>query len=112
MAIETIAIHHEIDSGDSMPPLEANTTASVAVVDEHDAIHAAVELWCSQAQPRIRFAGNYFSAEQFLAEHPAPCASGAGPILLELQKQRGGLRITGPHRLAAASGNRLLAHRN
>ena len=101
-----------MDSGDSTPPAVLNGIASVAVVDEHDAIHAAIELWCSQAQPRIRFAGNYFSAEQFLAEHPARCASGAGPIVLELQKQRGGLRITGPHRLAAASGNRLLAHGN
>ena len=91
MAIETIAIHHEIDSGDSMTPLEANGTASVAVVDEHDAIHAAVELWCSQAQPPIGFAGNYFSAEQFLSEHPSPSESGVGLIVLELQMQRNGV---------------------
>jgi hypothetical protein len=87
LAIETIAIHHEMDDGDSTPPAEHNGAASVAVVDEHDAIHAAVELWCSKAQPPIRFAGNYFSAEQFLAEHPSPFASGVGPIVLELQKQ-------------------------
>jgi len=68
-----------------MTPLEANGTASVAVVDEHDAIHAAVELWCSQAQPPIGFAGNYFSAEQFLSEHPSPSESGVGLIVLELQ---------------------------
>ena len=91
MAIETIAIHHEMDDGDPTPPAEHNGAASVAVVDEHDAIHAAVELWCSKAQPPIRFVGNYFSAEQFLAEHPSPSASGVGPIVLELQKQHNGV---------------------
>jgi len=101
LASETIAIHHEMDSGDSTPPAVLNGIASVAVVDEHDAIHAAIELWCSQAQPRIRFAGNYFSAEQFLAEHPAPCASGAGPIVLELQKQRNGVDFASLDRIVS-----------
>jgi DNA-binding NarL/FixJ family response regulator len=91
VAIETIAIHHEMDSGDSLPSEEPRWTASVAVVDEHDAIHAAVELWCSQAQPPIGFAGTYFSADQFLAEHPSPLASGVGPIVLELQQQHNGV---------------------
>jgi DNA-binding NarL/FixJ family response regulator len=79
---------------DGLGPAErrqANGSAAVAVVDEHDAIHAAVKLWCSQAQPAIRFAGNYFSAEQFLAEHPSPSASSVGPIVLELKMQRSGV---------------------
>ena len=80
MAIETIAFHHH---------LEPAGATSVAVVDEHDAIHAAVELWCSQSQPPIGFAGNYFSAEQFLADHPSPSVSGVGPVVLELQAHRG-----------------------
>ena len=90
MAIETIAFHHETESGDSLHRLESNGTASVAVVDEHDAIHAAVELWCNQAQPPIGFAGTYFLAEQFLAEHPSPSGSRVGPIVLELQQHRNG----------------------
>ena len=101
MAIETIAIHHEMDDGDSTPPAEHNAAASVAVVDEHDAIHAAVELWCSKAQPPIRFVGNYFSAEQFLAEHPSPSASGVGPIVLELQKQHNGVDFVALDRIVA-----------
>jgi DNA-binding NarL/FixJ family response regulator len=101
LAIETIAIHHEMDDGDSTPPAEHNAAASVAVVDEHDAIHAAVELWCSKAQPPIRFAGNYFSAEQFLAEHPSPSASGVGPIVLELQKQHNGVDFAALDRIVS-----------
>ncbi len=66
---------------------EGARTESVAVVDCHDAIHAAVELWCTKAQPAIQFAGNYFSAEQFLVEHPA-AASRCGAVVLELEMQR------------------------
>ena len=55
---------------------------SVAVVDDQDAVHAAVELWSTQAQPAIRFAGGYFSAEQFLDAHPTP--AGIGAVVLGL----------------------------
>jgi DNA-binding NarL/FixJ family response regulator len=92
---------YEIDSRDSRRSSGRNGCASVAVVDEHDAIHAAVELWCTQAQPPIRFAGNYFSAEQFLSEHPSPSASGVGPIVLELQKHRNGVDFTALDRIVS-----------
>jgi hypothetical protein len=42
LAIETIEIHHEINSGGSTPSAEPWCSASVAVVDEHDAIHTVV----------------------------------------------------------------------
>ncbi len=84
MAIETFEMHREVAS-------ITTATTSVAVVDEHDAIHAAVELWCSQARPSIGFAGNYFSADEFLAQHPSQAASGVSAIVLELPKQRNGV---------------------
>ncbi len=99
MAIETIAIHQERDRGHLSRPAAVNGTGSVAVVDEQDAIHAAVELWCNQAQPPIPFAGTYFSAEQFLAEHPS--TSGLGPVVLELQKQRDGVDFTALDRIVS-----------
>jgi DNA-binding NarL/FixJ family response regulator len=86
LAIETLAVRH-----DGREPSERRgdkNCASVAVIDELDAIHAAVELWCSQSQPRIQFAGNYFSAEQFLAEHASSAASNVGAVVLELQMGR------------------------
>jgi DNA-binding NarL/FixJ family response regulator len=101
VAIETIAFHHQTDSGDSLPRVESNGTASVAVVDEHDAIHAAVELWCNQAQPPIGFAGTYFSAEQFLAEHPSPSESTVGPIVLELRQHRNGVDFSALDRIVS-----------
>jgi DNA-binding NarL/FixJ family response regulator len=94
LAIETMEYHYETYGADSAHSAGRNGSASVAVIDEHEAIHAAVELWCGQAQPPMRFAGNYFTAEQFLAEHPAAYASGVGPVVLELQKQRNGVDFT------------------
>src|SRR4051812_1294053 len=90
--------HDEIDSRDWARSAGRNGCASVAVVD---AIHAAVQLWCTQAQPPIRFAGNYFSAEQFLSEHPSPSASGVGPIVLELQKHRNGVDFNALDRIVS-----------
>jgi DNA-binding NarL/FixJ family response regulator len=86
LGIETLAVRH--DGREPSKRREFNSCASVAVIDEHDAIHAAVELWCSQAQPRFQFAGNYFSAEQFLAEHASSAASNVGAVVLELQMGR------------------------
>ena len=99
MAIETIAIHHDMDRADGTRPITHNGTAAVAVIDEHDATHAAVQLWCHQAQPPIPFAGNYFSADQFLAEHPS--APGISPVVLELQKQRDGVDFSALDRIVS-----------
>jgi DNA-binding NarL/FixJ family response regulator len=101
LAIETMGFHRGIDSRDSIRSAGRNGCASVAVVDEHDAIHTAVELWCIQAQPPIRFAGSYFSAKQFLSEHPSPSASGVGPTVLELQKHRNGVDFTALDRIVS-----------
>lgn len=78
-------------------------THSVAVVDSHDAIHAAVELWCAKAQPPIPFGGCYFSAEQFLEEHPA-AAAGGGAVVLELEMRR--------HHVDFGALDRIVAHRH
>ncbi|MDT5018136.1 MAG: hypothetical protein QOD39_4296 [Mycobacterium sp.] len=101
MGIETLAIrHHGREPSGRRKP---TTCASVAVIDELDAIHAAVELWCSQAQPAIQFAGNYFSAERFLAEHASSDASNVGAVMLELQMGR--------HRADFNTLDRLVARR-
>ena len=86
MGIETLAVRH--NGREPSERRAPNVCASVAVIDEHDAIHAAVELWCSQARPQIQFAGNFFSAEQFLAEQASPAASDIGTVVLELQMGR------------------------
>src|SRR5262249_307040 len=79
-------------------------TPSVAVVDGHGAIHAAVELWCAQADPSIRFVGNFYSADQFLDEHPVAGTSSVGAVVLELE--------TPCHRVDFSALDRIVARRH
>lgn len=61
---------------------------SVAVVDDHDAIHAAVRLWCLNANPPIACIAGYVSAREFLAAHPNPSTVDVVVFDLELQSRR------------------------
>lgn len=83
---------------------EYELTPSAAVVDGHDAIHAAVELWCMEAEPPIRFAGNFYSADQFLDEHPIAATSSVGAVVLELETQC--------HRVDFSALDRIVARRH
>jgi DNA-binding NarL/FixJ family response regulator len=98
-----LAIRHGFRGGAARPSSAAvpSVLASVAVVDEHDAIHAAVELWCAKANPPIRFCGNYFSADQFLADHSSPSRSGVGAVVLELVQERHRVDFTALDRIVA-----------
>ncbi|HEX3545481.1 MAG TPA: DNA-binding response regulator [Mycobacterium sp.] len=71
------------------PPVAEHATHAVAVIDKHEAIHTAVQSWCEQARPRIRFVRGYFSAEHFLAEHPSRSASPVGVVICDVQTASG-----------------------
>jgi DNA-binding NarL/FixJ family response regulator len=99
VGIETLAVRH--DGREPSDRREPTTCASVAVIDELDAIHAAVEVWCSQSRPPIQFAGDYFSAEQFLADHASSASSNVGAVVLELQMGRYSVDFSTLDRLVA-----------
>lgn len=44
-------------------------TTSVAVVDDHDAIQLAVQIWCQETNPPISIDAGYRSTTEFLATH-------------------------------------------
>lgn len=44
---------------------------AVAVIDDHDAIHAAIRVWCEEASPSIGVVGSYAATAPFLREHPS-----------------------------------------
>lgn len=50
----------------TVPPPDRGPVA-VAVIDDHDAIHDAVRIWCNDAQPPLTFAGAFVSTQEFLA---------------------------------------------
>lgn len=57
---------------------------TVAVIDDHDVVHAGIEAWCADADPPIRLVGNFLSPGEFLAEYP-DTASNPDVVLLDLQ---------------------------
>jgi DNA-binding NarL/FixJ family response regulator len=61
---------------------------AAAVIDDHDAIHAAVQLWCLRADPPFFFAGGFASVERFLATHPTQQSVDVVVFDLELDDRR------------------------
>jgi DNA-binding NarL/FixJ family response regulator len=50
--------------------MTAPHSISVAVIDDHDVVHAGVAVWLSRADPPIELAGSYLTGESFLQDHP------------------------------------------
>jgi DNA-binding NarL/FixJ family response regulator len=57
---------------------------AIAVIDDHDVIHAGIAIWCGEADPPIDVAGNYLSAESFLHNHP-PGSTDVDVVLVDLE---------------------------
>lgn len=47
--------------------MTAIATGGVAVVDDHEAIHTAVQYWCERATPPLPYADGYYDVEHLLA---------------------------------------------
>jgi DNA-binding NarL/FixJ family response regulator len=59
------------------------SSITVAVIDDHDAIHAGVEAWCRAAAPPIDVVGRYTAVDTFFTDHPS--ATGLDVVLLDLE---------------------------
>ncbi|MGE2832367.1 response regulator [Mycobacterium sp. SMC-4] len=56
----------------------------IAMIDDHDVVHAGVQAWCAEADPPIEMVGSYLEPGQYFAA----CADGAveaDVVLLDLQ---------------------------
>lgn len=72
----------EADFGSSDDDNAANTVR-VAVVDDHDVVHAGVQAWCGGAEPRIEVTSTHLTPDAFLAARPDGDAIDV--VLLDLQ---------------------------
>jgi DNA-binding NarL/FixJ family response regulator len=61
---------------------------TVAVVDDHDAIHAAVKHWCRSVHPPISCVAGYLSVDDFLGAHPDESTVDVVVLDLELESRR------------------------
>ncbi|OBY29897.1 DNA-binding response regulator [Mycolicibacter kumamotonensis] len=48
----------------------ASSSIAVAVIDEHDVVHAGIDSWCAQADPPIKVVGSFHSSREMLARYP------------------------------------------
>jgi DNA-binding NarL/FixJ family response regulator len=58
---------------------------TVAIVDDHDVVHAGVEAWCAQADPPIQVVGAFPNPKAFFAQYPDLPADGVDVVLFDLQ---------------------------
>ncbi len=58
--------------------------ATVAIIDDHDVVHAGIEAWCADADPPIRVVGSYVTPQEFMVSHPDPVGE-LDVVLLDLQ---------------------------
>jgi DNA-binding NarL/FixJ family response regulator len=56
----------------------------IAVIDDHDVIHSGIRVWCATAEPEIRVAKEYLTADAFLTDHPGP-ESGIDAVVVDLE---------------------------
>jgi DNA-binding NarL/FixJ family response regulator len=63
---------------------EMGSAVKVAVIDDHDVVHAGVKAWCACADPPIDFVGNYLAPQDFIDLHPV-ASPDVDVVLFDLQ---------------------------
>jgi DNA-binding NarL/FixJ family response regulator len=56
----------------------------VAIIDDHDVVHAGIEAWCKDADPPIALIGNFLTPSEFFATYSNGLDS-VDVVLLDLQ---------------------------
>lgn len=67
-------------------PISASRT--IALIDDHEAIHAGVEAWCARADPPVLVAGTFTMLDDFLAHDTASTLADVVVLDLELRSRR------------------------
>lgn len=62
----------------------SQSAARVAIIDDHDVVHAGVEAWCASADPSISVVGSFFTATEFFSAFPS-FPDGVDVVVLDLQ---------------------------
>jgi len=65
-------------------PREPASETSIVIIDDHDVIHTGISTWCADTYPPIRIIGNYFTADDFLADH-SKASDEIDVVLLDLE---------------------------
>ena len=79
---------------------------AIAVIDDHDVIHAGIAIWCRQADPPIDVAGHYLFVESFLSDHP-PESTDVDVVLVDLELTSRHVDLSGVEKVITA-GHRVV----
>jgi len=63
----------------------ASASVRVAIIDDHDVVHAGIEAWCASADPPITVAGSFYNPRQYFARYPTIPNEEVDVLLFELQ---------------------------
>ena len=78
----------------------------MALIDDHDVIHAGIAVWLSQADPPIEVVGDYLAVEPFLREHP-PGSARVDVVVLDLELTSRHIHFSGIEELVR-TGHRIV----
>ncbi|TDO10455.1 DNA-binding NarL/FixJ family response regulator [Mycobacterium sp. BK086] len=81
-------------------PAETAPAIRVAVIDDHDAIHAGIQTWCQQAYPPVHVVATYAAVDEFVAERGGNVGD-LDVVLLDLELQSRRPDFSAVERIAA-----------
>lgn len=68
-----------------MATIDNELPIRVAIIDDHDVVHAGVEAWCSQADPPITVVGSFLNPRQYFARYPELPNDDVNVLIFDLQ---------------------------
>jgi len=63
----------------------ARPPVTVAIIDDHDVVHAGIEAWCQKAEPPITVLGSFNNPREYLAHYPDLPNKEVEVVLFDLQ---------------------------
>lgn len=63
----------------------APAPARVAIIDDHDVVHAGIEAWCADADPPITIVGSFVSPQHYFERYPDLPNAEVDVLIFDLQ---------------------------
>ncbi|MGP4058408.1 DNA-binding response regulator [Mycobacterium sp. 4D054] len=63
---------------------EARRPVRIAIIDDHDVVHAGIQAWCGDADPPIELVDSFMRPAEYFDKHPAD-GGDVDVVLLDLQ---------------------------
>ncbi|MDG4664082.1 response regulator [Mycobacterium sp. 236(2023)] len=57
----------------------------IAIIDDHDVVHAGIQAWCTEADPPIALVDSFMRPGEFFDSHPDSAGDDVDVVLLDLQ---------------------------